>query len=188
MPKFNLKLYKEARRGSEPPQVFQPRMWNDDEYFRNPSPGSGRGHKMTTPGSQGLPGEPSDLSSPEVSRIFPDGGPHIPSSDNSKWNEDDFVAKNAPADSDPDHPYYENVLTDGQYNDGTNSDHGQTLHDDAQPSFDSAIGTYSTVARDMSHNLDRNTPYADMSRSRIFNVRQNRSDDIFDLIRQNNNK
>lgn len=187
---FNLKRYKEARRGSEPPTAFLPQVWRGDPYDRTRHPGDGQGYKLTTPGSQGIGNEPPDMSAPEFGRKWTGEAPDIPSAVNRNFSDDKAGYNNqTPSDDDPDHPFTEEMGGDNrstEYGEGLSSDFGQGLHDDKQPSADAALGQHATVERMMgdADYRDRSTPYGDMSSQRKpFNSSRRRS--IFNRIRSN---
>jgi hypothetical protein len=190
MGSFNLRRYKEARRGSEPPEAFLPQVWRGDPYDRTRHPGDGQGYKLNTPGSQGLHGEPPDISAPEFGRAWTAEGPDIPTAMDRNLNEDHALRRNeTPADWDPESPFGADDSGDNrstQYGTGLSTDFGQLLHDDQKPSADSSLGLHSTVERMMSGDeRDRKTPYGDMQQhqNNPFNASQRRS--LFDRIRKN---
>lgn len=189
MPRFNLRQYKEARRGSEPPEAFLPNTWKTDPYDRTRHPGDGQGYNLITPGSQGIGNEPPDIASPEFGRKWTAEGPDIPTEIGKNLNEDYAVRRNnTPSGSDPDDPFAAENKGDSrstEYGQGLSTDYGQGLHDDKEPSADSALGLHSTVERMMSDSgRDRKTPYGDMqSKNHPFNASSRRG--IFDRIRKN---
>ena len=186
---FNLRRYKEARRGSEPPEAFLPQVWRGDPYDRTRHPGDGQGYKLTTPGSQGVHGEPGDISSPEFGRRWTSEGPDIPTGFIDDDASDKATHNNeTPAGGDPDSPFGADDSGDNrstQYGTGLSTDFGQMLHDDPDPAADNALGRHSTVERMMSgEDRDRKTPYGDMrQQSHPFNA--SRRKNLFDRIRKN---
>ena len=185
---FNLRQYKQAWSNGDP-QAFLPGPWKPDPYDRTRNPGDGQGHKVTTPGSQGLPGENPDMSAPEFGRKWTTEGPDIPSAMDHNLKEDKTINRNnTPSDGDPDDPFAAESRGDNrstQYGTGLSTDFGQGLHDDKEPSADSVLGLNSTVGRMISkEDRDRPTPFGNMQKSNNpYNASSRRS--IYDRIRNN---
>lgn len=185
MTAFNFKRYKEARRGSEPPTAFMPQVMRGDPYDRTRHPGDGEGYNLVTPGSQGLPGQQSDIAAPEFGRAWTTEGPDIPSI--SKDDDKNIGNNKTPTGHDPDDPFRNNRddNSETEYGTGLNTDFGQALMDDAEPGGDSPMGIHETVGRMMDDkDMDRPTGTGDMTRlNKPFN--QSTRKGIFDRIRSN---
>tara|TARA_B100001778_G_scaffold334491_1_gene346132 strand:+ start:25090 stop:25662 length:573 start_codon:yes stop_codon:yes gene_type:complete len=188
MAKFNLRRYKEARRGSEPPEAFLPQVWRGDPYDRTRHPGDGKGYNLVTPGNQGLGTQPPDISAPEFGRKWTAEGPDIPTAQDQNLNEDKAIRRNdTPSDWDPDDPFAAENDGDNrstEYGQGLSTDYGQGLHDDSEPAADTALGLHSTVERMMNDDgRDRPTPFGNMQKTpHPFNASSRRS--VFDRIRK----
>lgn len=186
MSTFNFKRYKEARRGEETPTAFQPQVMRGDPYKKTRHPGDGLGYNLTTPGSQGMPGEMPDIAAPEFGRAWTAEAPDIP----SVTNDDDANTRRnkTPTGHDPDDPFRSNGEGDNsetEYGTGLSTDFGQALMDDQEPGGDSPMGIHETVGRMMDDkDVDRPTGTGDMTQlNKPFN--QSTRKGIFDRIRNN---
>ena len=188
MLRFNLKQYKEAQRGHEPPEAFKHRLDKKDPYDLTRHPGDGKGYNRVTPGSQGINGENQDIASPEFGRKWTPEGPSYPTQRGNNLNDDKAINRNeTPAGWDPDDPFSAENEGDNrstEYGQGLSTDYGQGIHDDKEPSADSALGLHSTVGRMIDDNKrDRPTPFGDMKKNNHpFNASSHRS--VFDRIRK----
>lgn len=183
---YNLKKIITARRGETPPATLpdaQDRaFWmNRDPYDLNRSPGDGKGTKLTTPGSEGMPGVQRDIASPSFGTKEREGYPTGVSAYEDTANIDS--RGHVPSSSDPPNPNTGRKRQEGEteYGEGPKNDFGETLHDDAQTDYqqDSApLGVHEGVFRDMfGENRDRATDVSTMHRnpSKPFNNRTKNS-------------
>jgi len=176
---FNLRHYKEARRGSEPPQVFTRPYFRQerDVYDTTRSPNDGKGDKLTTPGSEGLPGQPGDMSAPAFGTRGRDGSPEPDDFSEFGSRDDRNIRdpnKKLPRDSDPPNPFASDFLgsQDTQYGSGQDTDYGQAQHDGTnRERSDSALSMENTVQRQLGEGgeLDRKPAITNMPSGGSYN-------------------
>lgn len=161
---FNLRKYKIAQRGRYPSNLLpdeseRPFLARQNPYRLDEKPGDGQGQKLTTPGSEGMPGDAPDAASgfggSKERKGYPRG--------TSAYEDQDAVFDDIPADTDPDDPFREK-RDPSQYGGGQGTDYGQALHDETNVNIgDSALGIHQTVMNDMhGGGKDRKTDIANM--------------------------
>jgi len=168
--KFNLLQFKTAKRGSEPPEVFtRPFFRERDVYDLTHAPNDGRGYKLTTPYSEGMPGDSPDMGSAAGGTRGRDGSPEPDdfSEFGSREDRDTRGAKSKlPSDSDPEKVFNPAGADTSQYEEGLQTEWGSAGHDaPADQRSDSAVSIERTVQRKMGPEgeRDRKAPVSNMA-------------------------
>jgi len=168
---FNFSIYKTARWGEYPPGSLPDEMERmfrlREDPFKSHKPGDGKGNKMSTPASDGMPGEPSDIGAAWGGGK---GRPGYPKGISVGDDPGDNSEQQIQTDKDPDHPFTGRQRGEGEtwYGRGQDTNVGQALHDDtniAGEVGDSAVGIRPTVGREINPegDRDRKSPYYTMN-------------------------
>lgn len=163
--KFNLRQYKVAQQRGRYPSGLLPEdmeraiRLQQDPYRLDHVPGDGKGQKLTTPGSQGMPGDAPDVGAgmggSNERKGYPTGI--------SQFEDHDRPLDDLPFDSDPEDPFTGKKPTE-PFGQGQNTGYGEAMHDDANVNVpDSVLGIHQTVGKDLNDNEgDRKTDISTM--------------------------
>tara|TARA_B100000614_G_scaffold262909_1_gene300776 strand:+ start:241068 stop:241676 length:609 start_codon:yes stop_codon:yes gene_type:complete len=155
---FNYRQFKMAQQRGQYPSHSLPatdrERWlrqKEDPYAPH-KPGDGKGPKLTTPGSEGMMGQPPDpgfQAGGKERKGYPTGISQFEDpADSEKF-------RVVPSDSDPDDPFSGKSRGEGkgEYGKGQGTDYGQALHDDRNVHTDGyenhTLGIEETVKRDL---------------------------------------